>query len=488
MLKALRVAALALVASLAAGAAHAIDPFFPTFGNNGIDVVHYRLNLDVNPLSGQLDAKAELLIFAQQRLDSFTLDLAGLTVSKATIRGTAVGFSQANDKLTITPNWPIPRGAAFRLIVSYSGKPTPIQDPTVPGDPDYQLGWFKYRNASYVVSEPVGASTFFPANDEPTDKATFTTAITVPSPYAGIANGVVTSAWTSGGKRHFVWEMRQPMTTWLATVHVNKFNVKFAHTPSGTPVSVFYTAATPQADVNGYLLAAKMIPHFERLIGSYPFDGYGSVVVDDPVLYYALETQAMTTFPLGAADEAFVAHELAHQWFGDSVSVKRWADLWIAEGAATYFEILWPNRNDPAAFNAAMQENYDYVVAHHLGPAVVDDPEDLFSDRVYLRGAAALYALRQKVGDPTFFMILRRFIFEFRGRNASSADFIRTAVAVSHDIYVARLLHDWLYEEAVPPLPGHTKTTAKRGSVERPDVVGLRCGPFRHRGGPETCH
>jgi aminopeptidase N len=484
MLRLFRVAALALVASFAAGSARAIDPFFPTFGNAGIDVVHYGLDLDVNPISGHLDARAELLIFAERRLDSFTLDLGGLTVSKVRIRGERVDFGQADDKLTITPRWPIPRGAAFRLVVDYSGKPTPIQDPT---DSDYQLGWFKYNNATYVVSEPVGASTFFPANDEPTDKATFTIAITVPSPYAGIANGIVTSARTIGNERRFVWEMRQPMTTWLATVHVNKFNVKFAHTPSGKPVSVFYTSTTPKADVDGYLLAAKMIPYIEHLIGPYPFDGYGSVVVDDPILYYALETQAMTTFPTGAADEAFVSHELTHMWFGDSVSVKKWADLWIAEGAATYFEILWPNRDDPAAFDAAMQENYDYVVANHLGPAVVDDPADLFSDRVYLRGAAALYALRQKVGDPTFFMILRRFVFEYRGRNASSADFIRTAVAVSHNIYVAKLLHDWLYEEDVPSLPGHM-ALAKGAKVARPDVVGLRCGPFRHHGRPEKCN
>jgi aminopeptidase N len=110
----------------------------------------------------------------------------------------------------------------------------------------------------------------------------------------------------------------------------------------------------------------------------------------------------------------------------------------------------------------------------------------MFGDSVYLRGAAALYALRQKVGDPTFFMILRRFVFDFRGRNASTADFIRTAVSVTHNFYVAKLLHDWLYEKAVPPLPGHT-ALAKGAKVEKPDVVGVRCGPFRHRGGPEKC-
>src|SRR6185503_14949277 len=124
-----RVAAFVLVAGFLASPARAIDPFFPTFGNDGIDVVHYGLDLDVNPISGRLDGRAELLIIAQKRLDRFTLDLAGLTVAKATIRGAAVGFTQAKDKLTITPRSPIPRGAAFRLVIDYSGKPTPITDP-----------------------------------------------------------------------------------------------------------------------------------------------------------------------------------------------------------------------------------------------------------------------------------------------------------------------------------------------------------------------
>jgi aminopeptidase N len=485
MLRLFRVAAFAITATLAAGSARAIDPFFPTFGNNGIDVVRYGLDLDVTPTTGQLNAWAVLDILAEKELTRFALDLHALKVSKVTVNGIPAGFGQTNDKLIIAPRRAIPKGMLFRVYISYSGVPDAIEDPT---DPRFDLGWFKYRNATYVVSEPIGASTFFPANDEPTDKARFKISVTVPSPYGGIANGKLVSYRAIGAKRHFVWEMDQPMTTWLATVHVNRFKVRVTRAHTGTPVTVFYTAATPQSDVDNYALAAKMLPFFERLIGPYPFETYGSVVVDDPLLYYALETQTVSTFPLGFADEEVVAHELAHQWFGNSASVAKWEDLWIAEGAATYFEMLWPNRNNLPAFDKAMRKLHRIAVRDKIGPAVVDAPEEMFSDRTYVRGSLALYALRLTVGDRTFFSILRTFVTTYRGRNATSQDFIRIAVSVSGNGSVAALLHDWLYEDPVPPLPGAATAAAAESDTDAvPDVVGLSCGHSVHRL-PDRCH
>lgn len=479
-------AVLVAALGLQAAPALAIDPFFPTFGNRGIDVIDYDLDLDVNPTTGRLDAKAVLRVAALRQLKEFSLDLAGLTVSQVRILGATAAFSQSADKLVIKPSRPLPEGAKFSLSIAYSGVPQTIQDPTVPGDDSYQLGWFKFGKASYVVSEPVGASTFFPANDEPDDKATFTISVTVPRGYVGAANGVLKSSETIGERKRFTYRMAQAMTTWLATVHVNKFRRHASQAADGTPITVYATPDTSQPDIAGHAKAGKMLTFFESLIGPYPFDSYSAVVVDDPELYYALETQSISTFPDGAADPGIVAHELAHQWFGDSVSVSHWEDLWIAEGAATYFEVLWPNRNKPAAFDAAMQAIYDYVVKEKLGPAVVDNPEDLFSDSVYLRGAMALYALRQTVGDATFFDILKTFLRAYRGRNATSQDFIQIAVYVSRKPSVKKLLNDWLYEKKVPPLPGET-TVAKAAHPALPDLVGLRCGNGSDHGAARHC-
>jgi len=286
MLRLLRLAPFALAAILAAGSAHAIDPFFPTFGNNGIDVIHYGLDLEVTPATGGLEAKASLLVFAQTRLTKFRLDLHGLTVTSVRVNGVPATFARSADKLEITPRWPIRRGVFFRVLVAYSGTPETIQDPTVPSNPVYRLGWFKYGDASYVVSEPVGASTFYPANDELTDKATFTTAVTVPAAYTAAANGVLKSVRAIGTKKRFVWDMRQQMTTWLATVHVNDaFTVSRTRTRNGIPVTVYATPTTPAEEVQNHLAAKRMIPYFGYLIGRYPFESYAAAVVDDPRLY-----------------------------------------------------------------------------------------------------------------------------------------------------------------------------------------------------------
>ena len=479
---------LALALTWGTGPAMAIDPFFPTFGNKGIDVIHYNIDLDVDPVSGQVDGKTAIKIQAQKRLSSFKLDLHALAVSNVTINGIAAGFSQADDKLTITPHRPIPAGNIFRLGIDYGGVPDPLPDPTAPND-ELFLGWFKYQDASYVVSEPVGASSFFPANDEPTDKASYTFGITVPDGYTGVANGFFVGSKRVGAKRRFEWAMLQPMTAWLATVHVNKFELDLTHAPDGTPIRIYAPAGVPQSHIDVYAKAGPMITYFETLIGRYPFASYGSVIVEDPLLYYPLETQAMSTFPAdtNSPDELLVAHELAHQWFGNSISVAKWEDLWIAEGSATYFEMLWKNRDNPAAFDDAMLEIYDYVVDQQVGPAVVDAPDQLFSERTYYRGAATLYALRLKVGDSSFFNILRHFVQDNRGGNITSKDFIRTAEHFSGDGSVRPLLHAWLYDDAVPALPNLARRAAKRGPVARPDIVGGRCGRGSHRGSPVDC-
>ena len=209
------------------------------------------------------------------------------------------------------------------------------------------------------------------------------------------------------------------------------------------------------------------------MVGRYPFDAYGAVTVDDPALYYALETQAISTFPSTDINDLTVVHELAHQWFGDAVTVAQWRDLWLAEGFATYFEYLWAYRGDRPGLETGLADLHQYAVDNGVGPAVVSRPQDLFEDNTYVRGALALHALRLEVGDERFFRILRSYYRTYRYGNATSADFIDVAAGIG-GARVRPLLHAWLYEPPVPAFPGAALTSQlRKGTPTRAPQMAL---------------
>ncbi len=350
-----------LLASLVAFAllgspARAIDDFFPAFGNVGIDVRHYAIRLDVDPSSHRVVGHAVLTVQATKRLEAFSLDLSGLTVQRVEIDGVAARYRHSASKLEIRPVAALAEGKRFKVAVTYRGVPNPIPDPatddpsSVPG-----LGWTNFEDSSYVVSEPVGASTWYPVNDVPTDKATYRFVVTVDKPYTAVANGVPLSVTDLGQRRRFVWEQAQPMASFLAIVDVDQYRLQQLRSASGVPIRNFLTEATPAASRAALNKTPAMMRFIEDYVGKYPFDGYGAVMIDDPELYYALETQAMSTFQSEGVDELTVMHELAHQWFGNAVTIAQWRDLWLAEGFATYFEFLWLHRGNRAALDAEFE-------------------------------------------------------------------------------------------------------------------------------------
>jgi aminopeptidase N len=432
------------------------DPFFPEFGNNGYDVQHYDLTLAIDPDEQRIEAgKAVLTVRATAKLASFTLDLAGLEVSRVAVDGTGALFSREDGKLRTQPAKQIAKGKRFTVEVDYAGEPEGIDDPTS-DDPDLlPLGWLTYQNVSYTLSEPVGSSTWYPVNDEPTDKASYRISVTVDKPFQAVSNGVLLSTTNEGSKRRFVWDQKEPMASYLAMVHVGRWDQETlkAGQGKGIPIRLYTTATTPAQTLAAFRKTPEMLAAFEKFAGPYPFRSYGSVVIDDPELYYSLETQSISTFRSGIG-EATVAHELAHQWFGDSVTIAEWRDLWLAEGFATYFEYLWIFRDDQKAFNAALRQLYRDTKKAGIGPAVVSEPEEIFEPNTYDRGALTLHSLRLRVGDEKFFDILRTWHKRYAGGNATSADFIKLAVQVSKDQGVRDLLEAWLYDEEIPPLSG----------------------------------
>ena len=477
-------AGLGLVAALASAPAHAADPFFPEFGNDGYDVRSYDLDLAVDPQKNRLDGHATLSIRALDRLSAVVLDLHGLEVRRVTTNGVVSSFTHDGGKLRVRLPSPLAKGSTFALAVSYGGKPRALEDPTAPGVDILGVGWNSHARATYVVSEPVGAASWYPVNEVPTDKATYRVAATVPKPYTAVSNGALESTTDLGTERRFVWKMRQPMASYLAILDVADYRLERSWARRALPISTYTTAATPPETIAALRQTPAMLAYFERFAGPYPFGSYGSVMVDDPELYYALETQAMSTFPSdGPIGELTVAHELAHQWFGDAVTVERWEDLWLAEGFATYFEFIWEFKSDRVGLDAAFRDLYDYVLENEVGPAVVSQPEDIFADNTYYRGALALQALRLRVGDDAFFRTLKAFFRNHRYGNATSADFVDTAVRQSGQPAVRNLLNAWLYEEAVPPLGDYRGAAGARSAKARaaapPWAANVRRHPAR---------
>lgn len=465
-------AALLLCTALAAPALAAQpDPFFPEFGNTGFEVLDYDIAIDASALP-RIRAEASLAIVVRQQLGSLSLDLRdALAVSRVTVDGTRATFTQAGDKLTVTPRQPLADGARATVRIVYAGTPDPLPDPTYPNPQgELPLGWLTAPDGGvYVVSEPVGASSWYPANDVPTDKATFSFAITVAEPLTAAASGLPLGVVDNGDTRTFRFRVAQPMTSWQATLHINDYVEVESLQFNKIPIRNYITENVNRTERAALSRTPQYMRFLTKQVGVYPYDSYGNAIVEDPDLYYALETGTLSTYPSDFINEEVLVHELTHQYFGNAVAIRRWEDIWIAEGFATYFETLWTYRDDPTAFDEAMRSLHAFLVANEIPAPVISSPFDLFATTVYYRGGVALYALRLKVGDAVFDDIVQTFYGLYRNKNVSTQQFIDLAVEISGDGSVRPFLRDWLLEDPVPELDGAARA-AKVSQAERAAV------------------
>ena len=413
------------------GAPGAGDPYFPFIGNGGYDVQHYDLVLKYTlpepapaPLSGQLEGVAKITMVATQALDRFNLDLRGLDATAvrvnnkaalkidppapgATVDGAAFWQVQnAADReweLTVQPRPKIKKGQTVTVRVVYGGattRPTDIEGAL--------YGWVTQRDGAMVVNEPEGAMTWYPVSDHPTDKATYSYAITVPEGKTAVANGLpAQEPVTADGWTTWYWDAPDQQASYLSTASVGDFNLTTSESDSGVPIiDAVDTKLTPaNLDTTTASLAQQnaMITFFEDAFGPYPFNSYGSIVDNDSV-GYALETQTRPVYSRLAA-EGTVAHELAHQWFGNAVSPARWQDIWLNEGWATYCAWLWNEERGRGTAQQGFDEVMSVPAEDPFWATSMGDPGPLglFTDPVYDRGAATLHALRVKIGDDAFF-------------------------------------------------------------------------------------
>jgi aminopeptidase N len=440
-----------------AGAPGAGDRYFPTLGNGGYDVEHYTLELSYDPNSGVLAGTATIEAEATKALKSFNLDLAGLEVESITVDGDEAKFERDDAELIVTPAEGLEKRGTFTTAVEYSGVPDPESDPSL-GIP---LGWIPLDDGSYVLSEPIGAQSWYPVNDHPSDKATYTFRITVPDPLIAAANGLLTEQVPGDGSTTYVWESGDPIASYLVEVAVGNFVIVDGGSAGDVPIRHVFAEDIAQEATEAAEKTPDMVEFYSEQFGPYPFEAYGVLVIDRS-LGVALETQTLSLFgsdfiggggfeAIGGAD-VILAHELAHQWFGNAVSPARWRDIWLNEGFATYAQWLWEEHSAGVPVARSARSAYEAMGAFAGIPPGDPGVDRLFSGSVYQRGALTLQALRVEVGDDAFFGILRTYYERFNGKSVTTDDFIAVAEEVS-GLDLDALFQAWLYELALPPFP-----------------------------------
>jgi aminopeptidase N len=447
----LLVALLLLPAAAAAipptvGAPGSGDPFFPLAGNGGYDVGKYSLALSYQPATHELRGRATVTATAAQALSQFDLDLRGFRVAAVRVDGAPATFWRSGQELVIKPTAAIADGATFRVVVRYAGRPGPVTDPDGSSE-----GWVPTDDGAFVVGEPQGSPSWFPANDTPRDKALFDIRVTVPRGITVMANGVLVSHKTAGQRTTWLWRETDPMAPYLATATLGRFDLSRSSV-DGVPS---YVAVDKKMRHRGVLRRLPgIIRFYASEFGPYPFTAVGAVVDRAPQVGYALETQTKPVFD-SMPDEATLAHELSHQWYGDSVTLSAWPDIWLHEGFATWCEWLWSEHRGTKSAHDIFAKLYATPTSKtdfwNPPPGAPGTPVHLFDGTIYERGAMTLQALREKVGDQDFFAIMRAWAQDNRYGNVTTAQFIALAEQIS-GVDLGAFFQAWLYQEGKPAM------------------------------------
>jgi aminopeptidase N len=397
------------------------DPYRPAHGSDTFHVEHYDLDLTYRVAANRLSGTATLRLRTLERLSEISLDLNGFAVESVTVTGARLGrYRHRARKLVVRLADDAAAGAELHVSVRYGGNPRPVPSPWGP------LGWEELEDGALVASQPTGASSWFPCNDHPADKATYRTSLTVDSPYFVLAHGELTGRRVRAATTTWVYEERHPTSAYLATVQIGPYEELSLGT-SPVPQRAVLPPSLKKLARRQLAHHGKIMRTFTRLFGPYPFAGYSLVVTADD-LEIPVEAQGVSIFGANHLTdddgERLVPHELAHQWFGNSVSVSSWQHIWLNEGFACYAEWLWSEAAGDASA-ADLARTWHARLAVLAQDLVLADPgpENIFDDRVYKRGALTLHALRSVLGDETFFDLVRDWTARHRYGAVDTDDF-----------------------------------------------------------------
>ncbi len=431
--------------------------YVPGHGDLGYAVRHYDLELDYKIPTNHLAGTATLTVRALKPLRELAVDLVGLHVGKVSVDGRQPArFAHRGARLVVRLREERPAGAELTLRITYSGKPRPA--PGAHG----AAGWEELTDGVLVGSQPYGAPSWFPCNDRADDKASYRLTLTTATAYHVVGNGTLAGRRVKGGATTWTYDLPEPTSSYLVSVQIGRYTVtdlgpvKAAGTTVG--VQIVHPPRLKLGPGTAFARQGAMLTTFADLFGPYPFAGYRAVITDDP-LEIPLEAQGLSSFGAnhvvaGWENERLVAHELAHQWFGNSLTAAHWRDIWLHEGFACYSEWLWsqasggPSADKHArAHHARLAKLPQDLVLADPGPAL------MFDDRVYKRGALTLHVLRNLLGDKVFFSMLQAWTAA-RAHGLVDTDAFLAHAQSFTDAPVAERLEKWLHARKLPALPG----------------------------------
>ena len=473
---------LATVAAVALGASTAVaapvdvgspgigDPYYKDYGNGGYDAGHYSIAVDYDPASDLLTGTTTITATATQDLRRFNLDLA-LKASSVTVNGAPAKYRQTAHELTVIPATALTSGDTMTITVTYAGVPSSV---AVNG----LKPWVKTADGAVAVGEPEIAAWWFPSNDHPRDKATFDIKATVPKGVEALSNGLLKRTVYGKTTDTWVWKSAKPQTTYLTFLAVGQFDITQGTTSSGLP---WLNAVASNGGQEGEYAKAdlartpEVIDWHTRMWGKYNFEATGGVAPAAD-FGFALENQTRPVYTRGFWRQGpniyVIVHEQAHQWYGDTVSVHNWKDIWLNEGFASFAEWYWSETHGEGSAQEILQQVYSTPATSSFWRVTIGNPGagNEFNGAVYDRGAATLQALRNRIGDPAFFQVMRQWVPKHRYGNAEIADFIALAEKVSGQD-LGSFFQAWLYTGSRPAataengLDGITPSATARAQV-----------------------
>ncbi len=410
-----------------------------------INILHYGLHFDLYTQKKLLKGIAEIKgVVNDTNLNQIDLNFYdNMEIDSLLLNGHNAGYNNLGTSLQIPYHYS--GNDTFNLRIVYQGTPRRA------GFDGFVFGEAYDHPVVYNLSEPNYASSWFPCNDMPSDKAFMDMWITNDSVNTSVSNGILVNVQTKGERRTYHWKTLYPITTYLIALYSSdykNFSEKYISQDKKDTMNIEYYAfpeqlADAKIDFSGH---AEYIDFFAKKFGEYPFikEKYG--VAEFLWQLGAMEHQTITgigsNFVGGKKffTDVYV-HELSHQWFGDAVSPATWKDIWLNEGFATYCEALYSEHiGGEGALQSSMMSKFQ-----HNFSGTVYNPDNMFGSTVYDKGAWVLHMLRHEVGDSTFFKILHTYYETYKYKNASTADFIKVCEKISGKD-LTQFFNQWVFD------------------------------------------